>query len=186
MPRRLSGEGPAVPKTNDAPVAFRGAGRVLFTFQGCLAGKGLVLVVPPSRTLHSFDWKGRIRFWHRLLRRQTKKEPMPLVRWRRPALPQGCPCSTIGASGLNFRVRYGTGCTPTARIASSRDSLKQFVRRSAQCLLPLRRGVYCTTSLAGARGNSPMHLLFIVCTQMHPLPHIVTEYTYRLHITRGC
>ena len=27
-----------------------------------------------------------------------------------PTLPQGCPCSTIGAKELNFRVRNGNGC----------------------------------------------------------------------------
>src|SRR5690606_6197545 len=34
--------------------------------------------------------------------------------WRRPTLPGGCPPSTIGAGGLNDRVREGTGWTPTA------------------------------------------------------------------------
>ena len=29
---------------------------------------------------------------------------------QRPTLPQGCPCSTIGAIKLNFRVRDGNGC----------------------------------------------------------------------------
>jgi hypothetical protein len=29
---------------------------------------------------------------------------------RRPTLPQGCPCSTIGPGELNFRVRDGNGC----------------------------------------------------------------------------
>jgi hypothetical protein len=29
---------------------------------------------------------------------------------RRPTLPQGLPCSTIGADELNFRVRDGIGC----------------------------------------------------------------------------
>ena len=32
--------------------------------------------------------------------------------WRRPSLPQGSPCSTIGVGRLNFRVRNGTGCFP--------------------------------------------------------------------------
>ena len=36
---------------------------------------------------------------------------------RRPALPRGLPRSTIGAGGLNFRVRYGTGCAPAATAA---------------------------------------------------------------------
>ena len=30
--------------------------------------------------------------------------------WRQPTLPQGHPCSTIGALKLNLRVRYGNGC----------------------------------------------------------------------------
>jgi hypothetical protein len=33
---------------------------------------------------------------------------------RRPTLPPSFPGSTIGAGGLNFRVRYGTGCLPSA------------------------------------------------------------------------
>jgi hypothetical protein len=33
---------------------------------------------------------------------------------RRPTLPHSLPCSTIGAKGLNFRVRDGNGCDPFA------------------------------------------------------------------------
>jgi hypothetical protein len=33
---------------------------------------------------------------------------------RRPTLPHGRPCSTIGAGRLNFRVRDGIGCDPAA------------------------------------------------------------------------
>ena len=36
--------------------------------------------------------------------------------WQRPTLPGGCPPSTIGAGGLNCRVRDGTGCTPAAYV----------------------------------------------------------------------
>src|SRR6202035_3197394 len=36
---------------------------------------------------------------------------------RRPTLPRGPPRSTIGAEGLNFRVRHGTGCFPFAITA---------------------------------------------------------------------
>ena len=32
----------------------------------------------------------------------------------RPTLPHSCPCSTIGAERLNFRVRNGNGCGPFA------------------------------------------------------------------------
>ena len=33
---------------------------------------------------------------------------------QRPTLPQSCPCSTIGPGELNFRVRDGNGCDPSA------------------------------------------------------------------------
>lgn len=38
------------------------------------------------------------------------------VPWQRPTLPGGCPPSTIGAGGLNCRVRDGTGCFPAAPV----------------------------------------------------------------------
>jgi hypothetical protein len=38
---------------------------------------------------------------------------------RRPTLPGGCPPSTIGAGGLNFRVRDGNGCGPTAMVTGN-------------------------------------------------------------------
>ena len=39
---------------------------------------------------------------------------------RRPTLPPGCPGSTIGAGGLNFRVRNVTGCVPSAKATGDR------------------------------------------------------------------
>lgn len=38
---------------------------------------------------------------------------------RRPTLPPGCPGSTIGAGGLNFRVRNVTGCVPSAKATEN-------------------------------------------------------------------
>src|SRR5215475_3547788 len=38
---------------------------------------------------------------------------------RCPTLPRGLPRSTIGAGGLNFRVRDGTGCFPFAVAAGN-------------------------------------------------------------------
>jgi hypothetical protein len=38
--------------------------------------------------------------------------------WRRPTLPQPLDCSTIGAAGLNCRVRNGNGCGPCALVVS--------------------------------------------------------------------
>src|SRR5487761_1933900 len=37
---------------------------------------------------------------------------------RRPIVPQGCPCSIVGAGGLNDRVRDGNGCVPSAIVTS--------------------------------------------------------------------
>jgi hypothetical protein len=60
---------------------------------------------------------------------KNKKAPkksglLNLIR-RRPTLPHRCQCSTIGAGGLNFRVRDGNGCNPSARVTgrSCRHSL---------------------------------------------------------------
>ena len=47
----------------------------------------------------------------------------PRASRRRPTLPRPCGRSTLGAHGLNFRVRYGTGCAPGARTAGSRAAL---------------------------------------------------------------
>ncbi len=46
---------------------------------------------------------------------------------RRPTLPHGLPCSTMGSGGLNFRVRDGNGCGPsdiaTGNLAGCRDAV---------------------------------------------------------------
>ena len=38
---------------------------------------------------------------------------------QRPTLPRSCPRSTIGAGGLNFRVRDGNGCFPSAMVTGN-------------------------------------------------------------------
>ena len=38
--------------------------------------------------------------------------------WQRPTLPRPLERSTIGATGLNYRVRNGNGCGPCALVAS--------------------------------------------------------------------
>ena len=45
-----------------------------------------------------------------------------LLSRRRPTLPPSCPGSTMGAGGLNDRVRNGNGCSPTA-IATGKTFL---------------------------------------------------------------
>ena len=47
---------------------------------------------------------------YRLTAERSTVELSRNIIWRRPTLPQGYPCSTIGALKLNLRVRYGNGC----------------------------------------------------------------------------
>ena len=50
----------------------------------------------------------------RTRKRLPRGEPFSKKFRRRPTLPGGLPPSTIGAGGLNFRVRHGNGCDSTA------------------------------------------------------------------------
>src|SRR5712691_3134150 len=45
---------------------------------------------------------------------------------QRPTLPHTCACSTIGAEGLNFRVRDGNGWVPLATV--TQNLVTEFVR----------------------------------------------------------
>ena len=49
---------------------------------------------------------------------------------RRPSLPQGPPCSPIGAGKLNFRVRNGTGCFPPAMATETLIKLSNTLPRT--------------------------------------------------------
>ncbi len=44
---------------------------------------------------------------------------------RRPTLPHTCARSTIGAGGLNCRVRNGNGCFPPATVTGKLENLKE-------------------------------------------------------------
>ena len=64
---------------------------------------------------------------------------------RRPTLPPRFQGSTIGAGGLNFRVRNGTGCLPSAMTAETVSP----VPSNAQKGLPRNR------NLARLRASGP-------------------------------
>ena len=53
---------------------------------------------------------------------------------RRPTLPHGLPCSTIGAGELNFRVRDGIGCDIAAITTGNRRN--RFKEAEVNQLLP--------------------------------------------------
>jgi len=54
------------------------------------------------------------RFW---------REAFAVLSRRRPTFPPSCPGSIIGAGGLNFRVRDGNGCFPSAIATGNRENL---------------------------------------------------------------
>ena len=54
--------------------------------------------------------------------------------WQLRTLPGGCPPSTIGAGGLNFRVRDGAGCPPAASITNKPAHLLTQVCRLFSCI----------------------------------------------------
>ena len=54
---------------------------------------------------------------------------------RRPTLPLSFPSSTIGAGGLNFRVRDGNGCIPSA-IATG-NWLYKYIKKYGQASRPI-------------------------------------------------
>ena len=53
------------------------------------------------KALQSFPWRAFLLIYSR----------------QRPTFPQSDPCSIIGARGLNYRVRDGNGCDPSAMAA---------------------------------------------------------------------
>ena len=74
------------------------AARRIFHYGSCRRGaSGYVNAKTPARKAGVFGRKNR----------------------RRPTLPGGLPPSTIGAGGLNCRVRNGNGCVPAAMVTGS-------------------------------------------------------------------
>ena len=107
--------------------------------------------------------------------RRTKKGPVRLhgpfsaSSRRRPTFPHGRPCSIIGAGGLNFCVRNGNRCFPSAMVAGNSShptSLGPHIRpyevQSGVSGKPLRRLRETQTLGQAARPIST--------GQLHPLP----------------
>src|SRR5205823_3624158 len=99
------------------PIASRGslmyhAVRSLSRHRRPKEGKTAFLPRPLARR-HSFS--------HEKGPTPTGMGPLRKVSWRRPALPLLRRSSTLGAGGLNDRVRDGNGCFPPA-IATRKQS----------------------------------------------------------------
>ena len=83
---------------------------------------GGVLFVRRGRASQIFrrmarNWPGR--FLVNLNKKARKSFSWPFYlsySRQRPTFPQSHPCSIIGAGGLNYRVRDGNGCDPSAVV----------------------------------------------------------------------
>ena len=82
--------------------------------------------------------------------------PGPLRGWcvvrRSPTLPHAPACSTIGAGRLNFRVRYGTGCFPSAMATGTvSDTGRRSPLAGVSCPCVQNNTVDASTSSHGPR-----------------------------------
>ena len=73
----------------------------------------------------------------------------PNLFWQRPTLPLTQSSSTIGAEGLNFRVRNGIGCIPLAKATRNLDALAICVAFPRQTPRPLLATYILSTSQSG-------------------------------------
>src|SRR5690606_22341646 len=97
-------------------------------------GQGMVWSL--LRVSHGVEkLEGRTRCWVR---------PSVWLSRRRPTLPHSLGCSTIGAGGLSFRVRNGSGRFPTAMAAVTLFNCHTLVLGGV-CLLV----VSCTVDAVG-------------------------------------
>ena len=61
-----------------------------------------------------------------------------IITRRRPTLPVSCPTSTIGAGGLNCRVRYGNGCFPSAIVTWNLKIIPVLASEQSVCHVSFR------------------------------------------------
>ncbi len=118
---------------------------------------------PPRLTLRS-AFRALTRNGHPTMGGHFTKE----VR-RCPTLPQGLPCSTIGAERLSFRVRNGTGRFPLAMAAETLLMFQSAQQKSLSCgSRPYieNHSVDANTSSTGVLSS---HRL-ISTSQLHVLP----------------
>src|SRR6478752_7393443 len=115
----------------------------------------------------------------------TQKSPAPEVRGfpgkivrRRPTLPQGPPCSTIGAERLSFRVRNVTGRFPNAMTTETLSATPQCGDRhlankhtfqlSSETVQPAR--LFVAWEQHSGREQLRTSPRPISTSQLHPLP----------------
>ena len=116
--------------------------------------------------------------------------PFQKIFRRRPTLPHSFPCSTIGAKGLNFRVRDGFGCLPFA-IATEKNRDTNSLKRSTQfkfvakphgLLVPVSSTHYCAYTPGLSTSSSPRGLQ-VLC--FHKTGYLVSRGASRLDAFSG-
>ena len=113
-------------------------------------------------------------------RRAARRRLFSTMFRQRPTLPPGYPGSTIGAGGLNFRVRDGTGCLPSAMATET----------MARTGAPIRRGASSeiTSEHDSEREQKPSprpistgRLNTSPCLHLRPINLVVCEGPYRVN-----
>ncbi len=118
-------------------LSVRPAGRLCPRICGVRQSVSVGYPVLPKAGIHDFFTASCFRRTDRCVRMRfffciNKKSPDSLnesglyikISRQRPTLPHSCPCSTIGAKELNFRVRDGNGCLLLA-IATEKNYQNQ-------------------------------------------------------------
>ena len=114
------------------------------------------------------------RFARKRERTPPKRGPFVEIR-RRPTLPGGIPPSTIGAGGLNFRVRKGYGCDPTAK--ATEICFKRGAPIGAQ---PFETSIASTNFIVNPspRAISTGQLNMLPCLHFRPINVMVSHGPY--------
>src|SRR5438874_9601548 len=104
---------------------------------------------------------------------------------QRPTLPPGYPGSTIGAGGLNFRVRKGNGCLPSAIVTepgnyTGLEVLPRAAAAGAKALdlAGLRRRDVVRTASHLAHESLFLHLAAELAQRLLELLWILDDYSH--------
>ena len=107
--------------------------------------------------------------------------PLPCGIRRRPTLPGERSPSTIGAGGLNFRVRYGNGCDPTA-MATENHVFSRFGTVSQRRRSSLENSIASTIIIVNPspRAISTGQLNTLPCLHFRPIDVVVYHGPYQV------
>ena len=141
-----------------------------------LRSSGFSLLAPCSLKAELQTWRsGRAAPTAHRCEGPDKKQKPQRLRWgfriiksrRRPTLPRRCQRSTIGAGGLNFRVRDGNGCNPSAKATGNSKNL--WLRPGSECRRAFSSRIFKRGKFYG-QASRP-----ISTGKLRTLPHFHTQ-----------